>query len=846
MADTASLVARVKTEGAEAAARQLDVLSASADGAESSSNVLAQTTVKTGNEFKRILSPLVSYNAVISRLSGEVISLSASQKRLEAENSQLTSELKNATSAASSNAQQIDALQNKIEQLNQKLAKSPAATKAANDSFGSLRNTAGQVGFQVQDMVVQLQSGTSAFVAIGQQGSQLAGAFGPGGAVLGAVIALASAVGGVLYKAFTDTGASAKDLEKGASELSKSFQTARDGSIEFSDALIQLSQNGDAAYGSMVKLIGLQANQQIERATTAIREQGKELLGGSVSAQTNITTLDELIARNADVAKTLESINVVADANSAKYGNLAVAVKEMADNYGVSTQQITDMLVAQRQFNAEPTAENAQKVADATTRAAASATENKKELLDQAEAAQKNAVALQTAEKQLELTTAAQNRNGAATNSTTQRIREQNDALVKSAQIATLSERDRVRAMAEADKEAFAKREGVTKDQIDAYNKAKDEETRQDIARIDKTEKEKNDRIAKTAKDREEAAAKRAENEAQRQQKAADDFLNTLARQNTDELKAIDAQEQQKLAKLQEFQEQGNLTQQQFEDARTQIVLDADTKRNELLQKQRDEQAKKQNSADSFIAQLQAQNEGELAEIDRQQEIKQKKLDDFYKQGLVSEKDYQKARQNIQDEADQKRLDSYEGTLSDTTSALKSALGEGNALYKAAAITQTIIETYKGATAAYASLSTIPVVGPALGVAAAAAVTAAGLANVAKIRSAREQGGYLAAGQASTIAERGKPEVIMPAGASRVRTAEQMRQIMGESGSSSGIPQISIINQTTGRIDEVRQEQDDEGRIRLLIRETVATDLLDSNSRITKSRKATRGQAGFN
>ena len=88
--------------------------------------------------------------------------------------------------------------------------------------------------------------------------------------------------------------------------------------------------------------------------------------------------------------------------------------------------------------------------------------------------------------------------------------------------------------------------------------------------------------------------------------------------------------------------------------------------------------------------------------------------------------------------------------------------------------------------------------------------------------------------------------MIMPAGASRVRTAEQMRQIMGESGSSSGIPQITIINQTTGRIDEVRQEQDDEGRIRLLIRETVATDLLDSNSRITKSRKATRGQAGFN
>ena len=85
----------------------------------------------------------------------------------------------------------------------------------------------------------------------------------------------------------------------------------------------------------------------------------------------------------------------------------------------------------------------------------------------------------------------------------------------------------------------------------------------------------------------------------------------------------------------------------------------------------------------------------------------------------------------------------------------------------------------------------------------------------------------------------------MPAGASRVRTAEQMRQIMGDSGKNNGTPQISIINQTTGRIDSVQQEQDDEGRITLLIREVVSGDLQDSNSQITKSRRATRGQPGF-
>lgn len=52
---------------------------------------------------------------------------------------------------------------------------------------------------------------------------------------------------------------------------------------------------------------------------------------------------------------------------------------------------------------------------------------------------------------------------------------------------------------------------------------------------------------------------------------------------------------------------------------------------------------------------------------------------------------------------------------------------------KAAAISATTIATYKGATEAYAALAGIPVIGPALAIAAAAAAITAGLANVASI-----------------------------------------------------------------------------------------------------------------
>ncbi len=59
--------------------------------------------------------------------------------------------------------------------------------------------------------------------------------------------------------------------------------------------------------------------------------------------------------------------------------------------------------------------------------------------------------------------------------------------------------------------------------------------------------------------------------------------------------------------------------------------------------------------------------------------------------------------------------------------------GQQTAIGKAAAVAETAINTFRAAQAAYAALAGIPVVGPALGIAAAIAATTFGLANVRKI-----------------------------------------------------------------------------------------------------------------
>lgn len=96
--------------------------------------------------------------------------------------------------------------------MNTQMTKTASAVNQASSSMGNLRGVAGNLGFQLQDIAVQAQMGASAFTILGQQGSQIASAFGPGGAVFGAVIAIAAAIGGTLVAAMKNAGTAAEKL----------------------------------------------------------------------------------------------------------------------------------------------------------------------------------------------------------------------------------------------------------------------------------------------------------------------------------------------------------------------------------------------------------------------------------------------------------------------------------------------------------------------------------------------------------------------------------------------------------------------------------------------------------
>jgi hypothetical protein len=100
----------------------------------------------------------------------------------------------------------------------------PAITKASSSAakagkqFTFAKNGVQQLGFQVQDIAVQLGGGQSPFIVLAQQGSQIASIFGPSGAVFGAVLAIGGAIAGALLPSLFKASKGFDELLESATE----------------------------------------------------------------------------------------------------------------------------------------------------------------------------------------------------------------------------------------------------------------------------------------------------------------------------------------------------------------------------------------------------------------------------------------------------------------------------------------------------------------------------------------------------------------------------------------------------------------------------------------------------
>lgn len=244
-------------------------------------------------------------------------------------------------------------------------------------------------------------------------------------------------------------------------------------------------------------------------------------------------------------------------------------------------------------------------------------------------------------------------------------------------------------------------------------------------------------------------------------------------------LSDTDRAEKQALVQLKKLYEQGLLPDTlTYEQARTNILSHFSAERAKLTQQETQRQASAMARLAAYTARLQGpvgqvelSQQNDLAQLQADLDAKLITIGQFKQAELEIERYYEEEKAKIRttkrnQEIDQtfstnqqlgqsvKQLAKWETAT--TAEKYQGIMGLGNQflgsmatqsktafkLQKAVQVAQAIMNTYSMATGAYQALAPIPIVGPALGAAAAAAAIAFGLAQVNAIRRAQPQGQF--------------------------------------------------------------------------------------------------------
>lgn len=304
--------------------------SASAASAEA-----ARQLAQQANEANRI-------SGITSDLSHQIAILSEQQTNGARSAAILAAQLRAGASAT-------DADKQKIAQLTGQLYDMKTSVDTGAKSHGNWKSSLQQTGYQVQDFIVQVQGGQSALVAFSQQGSQLAGAFGPGGAVIGAVIALSTVVAGALIAALNG-GKSAMDALKDAADaMDKVISVSSQGVAALSDKYAALARTNAEVATLMRNQALLEYNQAIAKIPKAITDASNSFItfgdkaiaalgGGYASVKSFNDNLSVLNITTNDFGDAMKQAFGAGQAFSGTASTISNTVGALASRLGITDQ----------------------------------------------------------------------------------------------------------------------------------------------------------------------------------------------------------------------------------------------------------------------------------------------------------------------------------------------------------------------------------------------------------------------------------------------------------------------------------------------------------------------------
>nr|WP_237766695.1 tail protein (tape measure) [Enterobacter hormaechei] len=306
-------------------------------------------------------------SGITSDLSNQIAILSEQQTNGARSAAILAAQLRAGASATEADKQ-------KIGELTGQLFDMKRTTDVAAGGSKNWKSSMQQAGYQVQDFIVQVQGGQSALVAFSQQGSQLAGAFGPSGAVIGAVIALGSIIAGTLITSLNG-GKNAMDALKDAAEaMDKVITVSQNGVAALSDKYAYLAKTNAEVATLMRNQALLEYNEAINKIPKAISDASSSLLsfgdkalsaftGGYASVDGFNDRLASLEITTDNYSDAMKQAYAAGQAFQATTNSIGNTVGAVADKFGITEQRAFELSKQLSDIAKNPSPEALQRLA---------------------------------------------------------------------------------------------------------------------------------------------------------------------------------------------------------------------------------------------------------------------------------------------------------------------------------------------------------------------------------------------------------------------------------------------------------------------------------------------------
>ncbi|WP_113382974.1 tail protein (tape measure) [Escherichia coli] len=315
---------------------QLKKLNSSVSGI---ARAMAEARSGTGgasNEFSRA-------DSIIEALGNQLAILDEAQENGARSAAMLAAQLRAGSKATDEEKQKIGELTGRLYDMKTGVENGAKGT-------GSWKSSMQQAGYQVQDFIIQVQGGQSALVAFAQQGSQLAGAFGPGGAIVGSIIALSSVLAGVLITSLNG-GKNAMDALKSAAEtMDKVITISQNGVAALSDKYAALAQTNIAVATLMKKQAELElqaalsnVSKEVQKASSDFISFGDSLMsslgGGYASVKLFNDYLSTLNITTNDFSEAWKQAAASGQAGQSTMNSMVATVAALSTKFDISDQK---------------------------------------------------------------------------------------------------------------------------------------------------------------------------------------------------------------------------------------------------------------------------------------------------------------------------------------------------------------------------------------------------------------------------------------------------------------------------------------------------------------------------